>query len=137
MTFAEKLKEARKKTGLTQAELAAKTGISYRAIQTWESGSKYPKSIEAVMKVAEVLGTTTESLLNESDQYIIDANEKGGAAAARDVEKMVSDMMALFAGGDIDDEEKDGIIAALNEAYWEAKKINRKYTPKKYRRDDE
>ena len=142
MAFAEKLKQARAKMGLTQMELSRQTGISHRAIQTWESGQKYPKSLESVMKLANVLNTTTEELLSDSaDQYIIDAHEKGGAKAAADVEKMVNDMKALFAGGngapELDEEEKDGIIAALNEAYWEAKKRNKKYTPKKYQNEVE
>jgi len=140
MAFADKLRQARTGMGLTQMELARQTGISHRAIQTWESGQKYPKSLESVMKLAHVLNTTTEELLSDSaEQYIVDAHEKGGSRAAADIEKMVSDMVALFAGGngapELDEEEKDGIIAALNEAYWEAKKRNSKYTPKKYRKE--
>ena len=134
MSFSDKLKEARKNASLTQKELAEKTGVSYRAIQTWEAG-RLPKSLEPVMRVAQVLGTTTEALLSESDQYIIEAGEKGGAKAARDVDELVSEVIGLFAGGELDEDEKDGIMAALNEAYWIAKKNNAKYTPKKYRDD--
>jgi len=131
MSFSEKLKEARKKAGLTQKELAEKTGISYRAVQTWEAG-RLPKSLEPVIKAAAVLGTTAQELLSESDQYVIEANEKGGAKAARDVDELVNEVIGLFAGGELDEDEKDGIMAALNEAYWIAKKNNAKYTPKKY-----
>jgi len=134
MSFSDKLKEARKNASLTQKELAEKTGVSYRAIQTWEAG-RLPKSLEPVMRVAQVLGTTAEALLSESDQYIIEAGEKGGAKAARDVDELVSEVIGLFAGGELDEDEKDGIMAALNEAYWIAKKNNAKYTPKKYRDD--
>jgi len=134
MSFSDKLKEARKNASLTQKELAEKTGVSYRAIQTWEAG-RLPKSLDPVMRVAQVLGTTAEALLSESDQYIIEAGEKGGAKAARDVDELVSEVIGLFAGGELDEDEKDGIMAALNEAYWIAKKNNAKYTPKKYRDD--
>ena len=41
----------------------------------------------------------------------------------------------LFAGGDISEEDKANVMEALQEAYWEAKITNKKYTPKKYRRD--
>lgn len=87
-------------------------------------------------KVANALGTTSEALLSEADQYIVEANEKGGSRAARDVEGLVNDVLGLFAGGEIDEEEKDGIIAVFNEAYWIAKQKNQKYTPKKYRRPE-
>ncbi len=132
MSFSEKLKEARKAAGLTQKELADATGVSYRAIQTWEAG-RLPKSLDPVMKVASVLGTTAEALLSESDQYVIEAGKRGGAAAARDVDALVNEVIGLFAGGELDEDEKDGIMAAFNEAYWVAKKNNTKYTPKKYR----
>ena len=132
MSFAEKLKEARKQASLTQKELAERADVSWRAIQTWEAG-RLPKSLEPVMKVAAVLGTTAQSLLSESDTYVIEAAEKGGTAAARDVDALVNEVIGLFAGGDIDEDEKDGIMAALNEAYWIAKKSNARYTPKKYR----
>ena len=132
MAFADKLKEERKRLALTQKELAEKAGVSWRAIQTWEAG-RLPKSLEPVMKVAAVLGTTAQSLLSESDAYVIEAAEKGGVSAARDVDSLVNEVIGLFAGGDIDEDEKDGIMAALNEAYWIAKRSNAKYAPKKHR----
>lgn len=135
MTFAEKLKAARKAAGLTQKELSERTGISYRSIQSWEAGTR-PQTLESVRKVADALGTTSEALLSEADQYIVEANEKGGSRAARDVEGLVNEVLGLFAGGEIDEEEKDGIIAVFNEAYWIAKQKNKKYTPKKYRKPE-
>ena len=135
MSFSENIKEARIAAGLSQSELAKRAGIHYRTIQNWESGGRLPRSLDSVIRAAQVLGTTSEALLGVADQYIVDAREKGGAKAARDVEELVSEVIGLFAGGDIDDEEKDGIMAALNEAYWIAKQKNSKYTPKKYRKD--
>ncbi len=134
MSFSEKLKEARKQAKLTQKELAEKAGVSYRAIQTWEAGTASPKSIASVQSIAKVLGMTSQNMLSETDQYIIEASEKGGAKAAHDIEALVGEIIGLFAGGEIDEEEKDGIMAVLNEAYWTAKQKNQKYTPKKYRK---
>lgn len=136
MTFADKIKSARKAEGYSQRELAERAGLHYRTIQNWESG-RLPKSLDPVFRVAQVLGTTAEALLGPADQYVIEAGEKGGARAARDVDELVSEVIGLFAGGEIDEEEKDGIMAALNEAYWIAKQKNAKYTPKKYRKSEE
>ncbi|MBE6612374.1 MAG: helix-turn-helix transcriptional regulator [Ruminococcaceae bacterium] len=133
MAFSDKLKAARTAAGLSQRELAERAEIHYRTVQNWERGTILPRSLDSVMRAAQVLGTTSEALLSESDQYIVEAADKGGASAARDVDALVSEVIGLFAGGEIDEDEKDGIIAALNEAYWIAKKKNQKYTPKKYR----
>ena len=40
----------------------------------------------------------------------------------------------MFAGGELDEEEKDAIMAALNRAYWDAKEENKKYAPKGHRK---
>ena len=136
MTFAEKIKAARKAEGYSQRDLAERAGLHYRTIQNWESG-RLPKSLDPVFRVAQVLGTTPEALLGTAEQYVVEAHEKGGAKAARDVDELVSEVIGLFAGGELDDEEKDGIMAALNEVYWLAKQKNTKYTPKKYRKFEE
>jgi len=41
MVYGEIIKNLRKKTGFTQAELAEKTGVSRSTVYDWESG-KYP-----------------------------------------------------------------------------------------------
>lgn len=41
-TFAEKLRTARKATGLTQHGLAARTQIPFRTLQDWEGGQRTP-----------------------------------------------------------------------------------------------
>ncbi len=138
MSFAENLKRARLAAGLSQARLAEASGVSLRAIQTWESGEKHPKSIEFVRRAADALGVATEELLGQSGQYVVSAYEKGGDEAAREIENLVNGVAALFAGGAgapvLDQREKDGIMAVLNEVYWESKKENREsYQPKPYR----
>ena len=53
-----------------------------------------------------------------------------------EVTKMVADIKAMWAGGEMEEEDMDEIMQALQEAYWEAKKNNRKYVNKRYRKDD-
>ena len=50
---------------------------------------------------------------------------------------MVADIAAMWSGGEMDEEDMDSIMQAMQEAYWEAKKNNRKYVPKKYRKGEE
>lgn len=52
----ERIKEARKKRGLTQQELADATGLAKGTIQQYENGKRSPKS-ENLMIIANVLHT--------------------------------------------------------------------------------
>ena len=131
------LKEKRLESGLTQVELAQKAGVSARTIQNYEMGTRKPRNLEVIQQIAEVLQTTPDYLLGSSGTYVVEAQEKGGAKAARDIEALVSEVTGLFAGGELSEESMDGAIKALNDAYWIAKEKNRKYTPKKYRPDDQ
>ena len=133
MEFKDRLKERRRILGISQAELAKKVGITGRTVQNYELGTRNPQSIEIAQKLAEALETTVEYLLGNDVLLIAEANERGGAKTARDINALVSEISGLFAGGEIGEDEKDGIMAALNQAYWMAKENNKKYTPKKYK----
>ena len=56
-----KLKERREAHGLTQMEIAKKAGISWRAYQTYEAGSRIPKADIAKL-IAKALNSTVEEL---------------------------------------------------------------------------
>ena len=133
MSFGARLKEARNRAGLQQKELAARSGLSLRTIQNWEGDKRRPSHFDAVADVARVLGVSSAELLSEEDARVIEAGEKGGSKGSRDVEALVSEVSGLFSGGELDEEEKEAVIAALNQAYWEAREKNRKYAPKKYK----
>lgn len=130
MAFKERLKEKRKEAGLSQAELAARVGVTSRTIQNYELGTRKPQNVEVVQKLADVLNTTTDYLLGNADRQILAAYVRGGSKAARDVEELVSEISGLFAGGELDEEEKDAVMAALTRAYWDAKEDNKKYASK-------
>ena len=90
MAFKERLKEKRKEAGLSQAELAARVGVTSRTIQNYELGTRKPQNVEVVQKLADVLNTTTDYLLGNADRQILAAYVRGGSKAARDVEELVS-----------------------------------------------
>src|SRR5215831_16344910 len=51
----------RGRTGLTQPELAARAGVSLRAVQAWEAGSKFPTAerLQALLRVLFEAGGLT------------------------------------------------------------------------------
>ena len=63
------LKSIRKRAGLTQAELAEKTGINLRTLQHYEQGSKdlSKAATSTVLDLAKVLGF---SLISEVEELI-------------------------------------------------------------------
>ena len=127
MAFAENLKEKRAQSGLTQAELAMKAGVTARTIQNYELGTRKPGNMVIVQRIADALGTTTEQLLSSGETLVVAAHERGGARAAKDINELVSEVTGMFAGGKLSDDALDGAMRALNEAYWIAKDKNKKY----------
>ena len=130
MEFKDRLKEARQKAGLSQAELARRAEVTERTIQNYELGSRRPRNMEVSQRLADALEISVSYLLGSADTHIVTAYERGGASAARDVESLVSEISGLFAGGTLDEEEKDAVMAALTRAYWDAKEENKKFTAK-------
>ena len=123
--FSRKLKEYRKAKRMSQQDFAAFIGMPYRTYQNYESGSRYPKNMAVVNKIATAIGTTSEELIGAAGGYIVDAGELGTIKDQRRMEQMVTQLTAMFAGGEIDEGSKDAAMAALNDAYWKHKQENR------------
>lgn len=121
MEFGEKIKARRCALGLSQTELASVCGISLRSVQNYESGQRHPANIEIVKKIAVALKVGHEYLLDDAAQYVIDAAARGGENAANDVDRLLSDIHGLFAGGSLSPQDKDKVMRAINEIYWESK----------------
>lgn len=137
MGFKDRLKEKRIEAGLTQAELAERVSVTVRTIQNYEMGSRKPGNMKVIGEIAAALGTTSDYLLSSTETYSVEAHQKSGAKAARDIDELVGEVTGLFAGGQLSEDALEGAMRALNDAYWKAKEKNRKYTPKKYRRHEE
>lgn len=136
MTFKERLRKKRQEAGLTQAELAKKVSVTYRTIQNYELGTRKPQTMKIVSDLAIALGTTPDYLLGTAETYVVEAREKGGRKAAKDIDELVSEVTGLFAGGQLSEDALEGAMKALNDAYLLAKEKNKKYAPKKYRVQD-
>lgn len=136
MVFKDRLREARIQANMTQAELAKAVGLTARTIQNYELGDRRPRDYEVVEKLANAVGVRLEDLMGPADMYVLQANEKGGTKAAKDIDELVSEVTGMFAGGELSEDALEGAMMALNEAYWIAKKKNKKYTPKKYQKSE-
>ena len=70
MEFHEKLQLLRKKTGLTQEQLAEKLYVSRAAVSKWESGRGYP-NIDSLKMIAAFFVVTVDELLSGEELLTI------------------------------------------------------------------
>ena len=136
MTFGEKVKNERNRLGLNQDELAKKIGVTRRVISSYENDSSRPRGTERYKKLAEALGVNINYLLSEDEAFIADVEDNYGHRGAKQAKELLADVTGLFAGGEMADEDMREMVDAIQEAYLIAKKNNKKYTPKKYRKDE-
>ena len=136
MTFGEKVKNERNRLGLNQDELAKKIGVTRRVISSYENDSSRPRGTERYKKLAEALGVNINYLLSEDEAFIADVEDNYGHRGAKQAKELLAEVTGLFAGGEMADEDMREMVDAIQEASLIAKKNNKKYTPKKYRKDE-
>lgn len=124
MRFCEKLKNLRKGKNMTQSDLAVLLGVTTRTVQNYESGNLYPKNSEIYGKLSNIFGVTADYLLDETDLEVTEKFKNGETASKQDIDELISNVSALFAGGMVSEEDKDRVIAALTRAYWDSKQLN-------------
>lgn len=75
MMFNEKLKELRKKKGLTQEDLASELNVSRQAITKWESGDGAP-DIDNPRNIALFFHVSVDYLIDNKTEQIVDLKNK-------------------------------------------------------------
>lgn len=132
MKFGEKLREQRTRLNLTQQEVADLLGVALRTYTNYENAEKKPRKSEIYIKLSEVLKLDVNYLLTDDEEFALKAYEQYGARGAKQANELINQMGALFAGGELTPEDKDAVMQAMQQIYWDAKEENKKYTPKKY-----
>lgn len=72
MEVGNRIKEARRKAGLTQGQVADKLGVSTAAVAQWERGIRNPK-YQTLSKIAAALDVNCHDLLSEGEPNIAEA----------------------------------------------------------------
>ena len=135
MTFGEKFKAERLKKNLTQQDVADALGINRRMITRYENGLSFPRTKDAYRKIADLFGVGVNYLLTEDEDFVVRASEQYGTRGMKQAQELIDGMSGLFAGGTLSEQDKDAVMKALQDIYWESKARNvEKYTPVKYRK---
>lgn len=142
-TFSEKVKEGREGLKLNQQQLGELVGVSKRSIAAYETTDAKPRGNTA-RKLAAALQVSVDYLLNdeitdpkygmEKVSYVEEVRERLGRKAAKEMDALLEQNLALFAGGELDQEAKDAFFEAVMKAYLRCKEEARKtYGRKKNR----
>lgn len=83
MHIAEKIKRLRKQKGVSQEELADKTGVSRQAVSKWEGGQSTP-DIEKLVILSSYFGVTTDSLLKDETSPAVQPDEDSSLSLLRE-----------------------------------------------------
>lgn len=102
----------RKKTGLTQKELAAKLGVKNTAVSNWESGNN-SIDIETLFSACEIFGVTLNDMYGK---YSVD---KSSNPVLSDTQRYILDTFDV-----LNDQGKEYILQTLNMAVQVYKKAS-------------
>lgn len=119
MSIGSRLTELRKKTGLSQYEVAERLGIQRGRYNSWENDIAKPRT-EMINKLAHFYEVNPDFILGYASHPIPEwatENDK------RDFKKMLeSGEQVLFDGKPIEGEARQRVIDVLTGMFWEAKK---------------
>lgn len=144
-TTGEKIKDRRIALNMTQKDLADQVGTTVRTISSYEAAGSKPRGLN-LHKLSEVLGVSEAYLTNDEIEdpsyglseapYVDSARAAYGKKGADDMERILTQTQALFAGGDIPEEDKDLFFKAIADAYFANKtKASEIFTRKDYKKD--
>ena len=132
MTFGEKVKTLRTTKKMSQAQLAQELGVALRTVSGWENQNRYPKKRELYQNLADILGCDISYLMSEEESFITEASEQYGTRGAKQAQQILEQAAAMFAGGELSDEDKTAFMDEIQMLYLDSKQRAKKFTPKKY-----
>lgn len=130
MEFGEKIRTLRKQHKMTQPDLAAALGVSLRTLQNYETGNSSPHKQEVYQKLAELFGCNLDYLLTSNESFILDASAQYGARGAKQAQAILDQTAALFAGGELTEEDQLAFINEITTLYFDSKKRAKKIYPR-------
>ena len=130
--FGEKLKKLRKDKHLSQQDVATAINVTRGTYLAYENGQRYPRTRKTYESLADFFGVNVDYLFGNNEMFIAAAADEYGSRGRKQAEALVAGVAAMFAGGEISEDDKDAVMQAIQTSYWEAKKEAKKYTPKKY-----
>ena len=99
MTFSEKLMDLRRKSGLSQEQLAARLGVTRQSVSKWESGTAMPELVKLI-SLSDIFGVSVDYLVKDYLEEPEDADGEDDLSArqAERLEKKVDELTNYVKG---------------------------------------
>jgi uncharacterized tellurite resistance protein B-like protein len=104
-------------------------------VQYYEQGKSYPRNREIYRTMAEIFEVEINYLLTEDEEFLADAVAKYGRKGRIEASDILDQTQALFAGGELSEEDKLAFLHDMQAIYFDSKDRAKRFTPKKFRRD--
>ena len=142
-TIGDKLKALRLSKKITLAALSRSSGLSDRAIRYIENNERQP-GIDAIKKLSAALDVSTSYFMDDDlfqeevdkEEVLAEAKEKYGSRGKAQAERIYQQTQALFAGGQLSEEDRSAFRDLMIDLFFETKEEAKKYTPKKFRSEN-
>lgn len=142
--FADRLKKLRLEKNLTQQQIADFLGITRQGYAKYEKRKDGAQpDLDTLNRLAVFFDVTTDYLITgtapeENNNKSISKDEKD---IAKRLERFKKDLTTqdglMFSGEPMSEEALESLMEAMEYAFRQTQRINKKYTPKKYRKDDD
>lgn len=144
-TTGEKIRDRRITLNMTQKDLADQVGTTVRTISSYEAAGSKPRGLN-LRKLCSVLNVSEAYLLKDEIEdetygldeapYVESARAAYGKKGADDISRLLIETQAMFAGGEVPQEDKDLFFQAITEAYFANKnRASELFTRKDYKKD--
>ncbi|WP_336805380.1 helix-turn-helix transcriptional regulator [Bacillus subtilis] len=143
MTVGQRIKAIRKERKLTQVQLADKANLSRSYLADIER-DRYNPSLSTLESVASALGVQVSAIVGE-ENLIKEEPAEYNAKEEKDIAKRMEEIRRdlensdglSFSGEPMSPEAIESLMEAMEHIVRQTQRINKKYTPKKYRKDDQ
>jgi len=141
-TIGDKVKALRLSKKMTLTALSRASGLSDRAIRYIENNERQP-SVDAIKKLSSALEVGTDYFMDDDlfqqelhkEEVLAQAKEKYGSRGMAQARAVYESAKALYAGGRLNEDERDEFRDLMLEMFFDSKEEAKKYTPKKYRQN--
>ena len=99
MTFSEKLMDRRRKSGLSQEQLADRLGVTRQSVSKWESGTAMPELVKLI-SLSDIFGVSVDYLVKDylEEPESADGGDDLSAQQAVRLEKKVDELTNYVKG---------------------------------------
>lgn len=142
-TIGDKVKALRLSKKITLTELSRASGLSDRAIRYIENNERQP-SVDAIKKLSSALEVETNYFIDDEvfkeetakEEILERAKKMYGNHGMAQARRIYESAKGLYAGGQLNEEERDEFRDLMMELFFETKEDAKKYTPKKYKKNE-